>query len=107
MSSSTPARRSWFPKAPSTNGNGLAKAEDSAIEELAHHKLRTAVDVIKTRREMRANKEIVTAALRNEAAFYEAGLETAGSSQVRQHVLAERMALLVEMNDDVIERYRR
>lgn len=85
----------------------MIQAEQRAQQEIFLHHLQQEKDIIKADIEMAANHEIISKVFDIESDFFDEKLERAGTSQVKQHNLADRLALLTALNDGTIARFRR
>lgn len=85
----------------------LVRAEEATAVDIALHELDTIRREVKAGREAASNRRVVECVTSAELDFYDKALDDVGSSPMKQRRLADRMALFVALNDDVVERFRR
>jgi len=85
----------------------LVRAEAAACADLSLHELDVLRREIKADREVASNQRVVERITSSELTFYDEALELVGMSPMKHRRLADRMSLLVALNDDVVDRFRR
>lgn len=93
--------------APQPANRRLARAEAAIASDLHLHDLDVRRRLLKAEKEVAAAARLIDLVTRTELSLYRRQLASVGQSLVAQELLADRLNLLVALNSETVERFRR